>query len=142
MSSKRKRKLATPDVDVTAFSDMAFLLIIFFVLTTTFAQPIGRLIDVPSAANPEDKMQATEDKTPLVSITVDRIMLGEGDNEGREVTLTELRHDMLQRKFSTLPADKRMVVVQMSDEVAYQRYYETIAMIADCGGIIALVEAE
>ena len=40
------------------FSDVAFLLIIFFIVTTTLVRPMGRLIDIPSA---------TSDRTPPAS---------------------------------------------------------------------------
>ena len=40
-------------MDVSSFSDIANLLIIFFILTTTLAHPFGKLLEMPSAATPE-----------------------------------------------------------------------------------------
>ena len=42
----KKRKILPSDPDVTAYSDIAFLLIIFFILTTSFSMPFGRLVDM------------------------------------------------------------------------------------------------
>ena len=134
----KKRKVHASDPDVTAYSDIAFLLIIFFILTTSFSVPLGRVIDMPSAAKPE--VQKTEDRTPSVNILVDRIMFGEAEKEGREITTMELRWELAQFGFHSKPEKERMVVVEVAEDVTYQRYYEIVTMIAEAGGIVAMVK--
>ena len=140
----KRKKMSQPDVDVSSFSDIAFLLIIFFILTTTFARPIGRLVSMPAATDPEEEKKQTEDRTPMVSISMEKIIVGEldGDEDGKELTLSELRINLINRSLHDLPAEKRIVAVEMSPDTTYQRYYEIITMIAECGGLIAVVDAE
>lgn len=136
MAKKRKMKIGDPDM--TAFSDIAFLLIIFFILVTSLTSPMGRIIDMPSAAKPET--QAEEDKTPSVNILSDRITFAEGSQEAKEITTAELRALLRQYGFLSKTNDNdRMVLVETADEVTYQRYYEIATMIAECGGIIAMI---
>ena len=134
----KKRKVHTSDPDVTAYSDIAFLLIIFFILTTSFSTPLGRMIDMPSAAKPE--VQRTEDRTPSVNILTDRIMFGEAEKEGREITTMDLRMELAGFRFASRPEKERMVVVEVAEDVTYQRYYEIVTMIAESGGIVAMVK--
>ena len=135
----KKRKILPSDPDLTAYSDIAFLLIIFFILTTNFSVPLGRIIDMPSAAKPE--VQKAEDRVPSINILVDRIEFGEADKgNSREITTAELRSELRGFRFDTKPDKERMVVVEVAEDVPYQRYYEIVAMIAECGGIIAMVK--
>ena len=137
----KKRKILPNDPDVTAYSDIAFLLIIFFILTTSFTMPFGRIIDMPSGTRPEDQ-KMEEQKTPSVTIAADRIMFGEGDAEStKEVTTRELRGELARYAFYARPdAKDRMVVVEVAEDVTYQRYYEIVTMIAESGGIVAMVQ--
>lgn len=128
------------DVDVSSFSDIAFLLIIFFILTTSLSRPTGRIVDVPSASRPETQKKNSDDKIPSVNILPDRVLLGDGEEEGREITLVELRSNLLARNLPKEPENKRMVVVEVGEEVEYERYYRIVSMIAEAGGIVAMVE--
>ena len=135
----KKRKVHASDPDVTAYSDIAFLLIIFFILTTSFSVPLGRIIDMPSAAKPE--VEKKENRIPSVNILVDRIMLGYGveDEGSREITTMELRMELAGFQFHSRPESDRMVVLEVAEDVPYQRYYEIVMMIAEAGGIIAMI---
>ena len=139
----KKRKIHASDPDVTAYSDIAFLLIIFFILTTSFSMPFGRVIDMPSGTRPEDQKQQESQDTPSVNILADRIMFVEGEaaGEGREVNTYELRQTLARYAFHAKPDPKdRMVIVEVAEDVTYQRYYEIVTMIAESGGIVAMVQ--
>ena len=57
----RKRQLDQNAVPTTSLADMMFLLLIFFIMTTTLARTTGFVTDVPAGA----KGQAdTSEKTP------------------------------------------------------------------------------
>ena len=101
------------------------------------SRPLGRVIDVPSASKPES--QKTEHRTPSVNILPDRILLGEGEEQGREVTLTELRADLLRRRLDAAAEKDRMVVVEIGEDVAYERYFQVVTMVAESGGIVAML---
>jgi len=135
----KKRKVHASDPDVTAYSDIAFLLIIFFILTTSFSVPLGRVIDMPSAAKPE--VDKKEDRIPSINVLADRVMFGFGieDEGSREITTMELRMELAQFGFPLRPEEDRMVVVEVAEDVTYQRYYEIVMMVAEAGGIVAIV---
>jgi biopolymer transport protein ExbD len=134
----KKRKILPSDPDVTAYSDIAFLLIIFFSLTTSFTLPFGREVDMPAAAQPEDKKEDTN--VPSVTITTDRIMFSEGDTDSKEVNTYELRQRLAQYRFHARPKNDCAVIVEIAEDVTYQRYYEIVTMIAESGGTIAMVQ--
>ncbi|MBM4031608.1 MAG: biopolymer transporter ExbD, partial [Planctomycetes bacterium] len=48
MPLRKQRPFFEPEV--TSFADIAFLLIIFFILTTTFVVPAGQKLDIPAAS--------------------------------------------------------------------------------------------
>ena len=41
----KKPEFKNLEIDVPSFSDIAFLLIIFFILTTSLSRPMGRVLD-------------------------------------------------------------------------------------------------
>lgn len=124
-------------------SDISFLLIIFFILTTTLAKPTGRAVDIPSAS-PPDQQKQTQDKTPTINVLADRILfaIGQQDGNGTEISMPELKGELIKQAFATRPEKERMVVVEVADDVDWDRYFKVVTMIAETGGIVALVEGE
>lgn len=125
------------ELDLSSFSDIAFLLIIFFILTTSLNRPVGRLLDMPSASQPAEKN--TAETTPTISILEDRVMLGDGRDEGREVTLSELRAEFFSRNLAAAAETDRMVVVELAEDVSYERYLRVVAMVSEAGGIVVML---
>ncbi len=67
-----KKRPGSVEPDLTSFSDIANLLIIFFILTTTLARPWGQKVDMPSASTPPQEQREQSD-TPTVNLTRDRL---------------------------------------------------------------------
>lgn len=132
-----KEKNINLDLDVSSFSDIAFLLIIFFILTTSFSRPLGRIIDIPSASKPEE--QKADDDYPTVTILSDRLMLGKGEDKGKELTMTELRADLMRRGLHAASTNDRMLVVNMGEDVTYEKYFRVVTLISEAGGIVAMM---
>jgi len=139
---KRLGKKQQGDIspDLTSFSDIANLLIIFFILTTTFAKPWGREMQMPAASTPPASDQKNNDTTPTVNITVDRILFAEGEGKEREVTMNEFRQEMFKREFTKKDEKSRVVILETAAEVPYERYYRVASTIAEAGGVIAIVQ--
>mgnify|MGYP000849897770 CR=1 FL=1 len=133
----RKIEVKNIEIDVPSFSDIAFLLIIFFILTTSLNRPMGRIIDMPSASTPDQ--QKSNATTPSVNILADRIMFVEGEGTGKEVTLSELRADLMSRGLASASESDRMVLLEVAPEVSYERYFQVITMISEAGGIVAML---
>jgi biopolymer transport protein ExbD len=125
--------------DLTSFSDIANLLIIFFILTTSLARPFGRQMDMPSSAKPPEE-QKNEADTPTINLSDDRITISENGKEGRELTMDQLRAELWKKNFPSLSETDRAVVLETSDDVKYERYYQVATAIAAAGGVVAIME--
>lgn len=134
-----KKKEGDISPDLTSFSDIANLLIIFFILTTSLARPFGRQMEMPSSAKPPEEEKQKND-TPTVNISADRITISEEGKEGRELTMDELRAELWKRNFPSRSEKDRAVVLETSDDVTYDRYYKVASAIAAAGGVIAILE--
>ena len=134
-----KKKEGDISPDLTSFSDIANLLIIFFILTTSRARPIGRQMEMPSSAKPPEEEKQKND-TPTVNLSADRITISEEGKEGRELTMDELRAELWKRNFPSRSEKDRAVVLETSDDVTYDRYYKVASAIAAAGGVIAILE--
>jgi biopolymer transport protein ExbD len=132
---KRKNKEA-PEIDVGAFSDIAFLLIIFFILTTTFEQTMGRQVKIPSGG--EGESSESDDKQISINLDGKRISYGE---DARMVTIDQLREELLKQNFPGKKDDQqKMVVVEATATVSYNLFFKVVNAITDAGGILAIME--
>lgn len=133
-----KRRGGSVEPDLTSFSDIANLLIIFFILTTTLARPWGRQVDMPSASTPPQE-QKKEPDTPTVNLMADRLTVSEGGENGKEMTMNELRQFLWKKNFPAMDEKLRTVAVETADEVPYERYYQVVTAIAAAGGVVAIL---
>ena len=133
-----KRRGGDIEPDLTSFSDIANLLIIFFILTTTLARPWGRTVDMPSAATPPQQEKQQSD-TPTVNLMRDRITIAEGGEGEKEVTMNELRQYLWKKNFPKMDDKHKSVSVETSDDVPYERYYQVVTAIAAAGGVVAIL---
>ena len=141
---RNRKERAKAEIETGSFSDISFLLIIFFVLTTTFEKATGRAVDIPSASPPDQQVQAEEKKTPTVNIMADKILFGMGEQEsaGEQVSLAELKVRLMKLNLSAKPEKERMVIVEMAEEVDWDRYFKVVTTIAQGGGVVAIVEEQ
>jgi len=133
-----KKRQGDIEPDLTSFSDIANLLIIFFILTTTLARPWGRQVDMPSASTPPQQ-QKQEDGTPTVNLTNDKISIAEGTESAKEVTMNELRQFLWKKNFPAMDDKHKTVSVETAADVSYERYYQVVTAIAAAGGVVAIL---
>ena len=132
---KEKRELEIPTDSV---SDIAFLLIIFFILTTTMSKLTGFTAELPSGApqaKPAKPAAKTDAKTPTVQITNGKLLFNE-----QEVSMAALQERLLDLQLAKKQGEERVVMLETAGKVDYQIYYETMAAISAAGGIVAIVE--
>tara|TARA_B100000809_G_C15053518_1_gene499809 strand:+ start:686 stop:1102 length:417 start_codon:yes stop_codon:yes gene_type:complete len=132
----QRKKRRESEVDVSSFSDVAFLLIIFFILTTTFKVIGGQELNIPSGEDGESKDQ----KQLTISLTGKEIFYGEDSKSS--LTLRQLRVQLGDEELRTKKEEQRMVVLESDENVVYQRYYNVMLAIRDADGIVALIERE
>lgn len=133
-----KKRQGDIEPDLTSFSDIANLLIIFFILTTTLARPWGRTVDMPSAATPPQEQREQSD-TPTVNLMRDRITIAEGGDGEKEVTMNELRQYLWKKNFPKMDDKHKSVSVETAADVPYERYYQVVTAIAAAGGVVAIL---
>ena len=132
--SRRKRVEAA--ADLVAFADVAFLLIIFFILTSTFVRNSGQKLELPSASKDPENVQ---NEVLTIHLTPERIMLnGEDELAG----LQSLREYVSDAQLADRPDEERLVWIESSPGVRCGRYYQVVAAVADAGGILAIFEEE
>ena len=128
---KEKRELEIPTDSV---SDIAFLLIIFFILTTTMSKLTGFTAELPSGAAAQQAAK-TDAKTPTVQITNGKLLFNE-----QEVSMAALQERLLDLQLAKKQGEERVVMLEAAGKVDYQTYYAAMAAISAAGGIVAIVE--
>lgn len=121
------------DVDLTSFSDLAFLLIVFFVLTTTFVRPQGASLAIPSKT--EDPEDAPEEDIPTIHLFPDRVIF-----ENRPTTLDGVRRRLFEMRLTERPEADRVIILEPSPDVVFEDYFRVVTAISQAGGILALIE--
>lgn len=129
---KEKRDLETPTDSV---SDIAFLLIIFFILTTTLSKLTGFTAELPAAAAAQQQAARTDAKTPTVQLASGKLLFNE-----QEVSMAALRERLLDLQLAKKQGEEKVVMLEAAGQVDYQTYYEAMAAISGAGGIVAIVE--
>ena len=110
-----KRRRSRPEIIMAPLIDMVFLLLIFFMLTTTLVQNTGIEIKKPKAVS----SKLLPRKNILVSIKRD----GEILLEGRELSWVDFRRE-LESMISEAP--ERMVVINTDTDVKIGRVIDVM----------------
>ena len=135
MQFKRRLK-KDASIEIASLVDIVFLLLLFFVVTTTFRETPGLEIDLPE----------THDATGVeLKDVVVNVVLGESgaqvviDDEpvAIEQLQTYLRNELQQR-----PEDKRSVVVQADKNVRFELVYRVFDIAREAGATGITVPAE
>jgi biopolymer transport protein ExbD len=134
--ARRRNAPKEATIEVGSFSDIAFLLNIFFILTTQFIRPAGSMMDIPSGT--VDPSQKQERKL-TVNVSPERLFYGE---KSEEVSMEELRRRLQHENLLARPPAQRVVIVDAGKDVPYERYFQVLTAIAAANGVIALVEQE
>ena len=137
---KHRKKAPLTDLEVGSFSDIAFLLIIFFILTTQIVRLQGKMINIPAGSESKAEEQKNDKKQMMIHLTTgDKITV---NDDGTPVTLENLKNQLLEQNFLARgkPED-RFVILEATPDVHYDLYFKVVMMIDDCGGILAIMEA-
>ena len=128
---KKSKKLSTR-VDLTPRVDLGFLLITFFIFTTTMSQPTAMKLYLPKDADkPEDQNKAKQSGVITVLLGKDdNVFYYEGilDNTAsnfKSSTFKEIRNVLLDKKSRT-PEKDLVVVLKPSEECTYKNVVDIL----------------
>ncbi len=131
--ARRRKEKGEPEVPTNAFSDIAFLLIIFFIVATTITKLTGVLTDMPAG----EKTDAKTDKNTSVQLYEDKITLN-----SEAVDMAALRRRLFNMNLDQKKGEDKVVLLEAVGNVTYQVYFEAMATINGAGGVIAIVQEE
>jgi biopolymer transport protein ExbD len=132
MSSGGGRVKGLIDVDLNSLVDIAFLLILFFMLATTFLKPAGEKIQIPAGGQSSSQSKSL---TVLLSTTGIRY----GDTKSA-ISLEELRARLLEEKLADKEPAQRLVILESARDVPYEDYFSVVIAITQAGGVLALID--
>lgn len=132
-----KKKRREPAMSFDSLSDIAFLLIIFFILATSIQKIAGFRTDLPSGQRSQQQVQKSDDKTPTAGLKGGSILFNE-----QVVTLDEFRRKLAALRLAERSEDRRVVLLDAAPDTPYQAYYEVMAAITAAHGVIGILTEE
>ena len=129
------RQLNQDAIPTTSLADMMFLLLIFFIMTTTLAKTTGFITDIPSGSKGQ---QESQEKTPTIALHDGQITV----NDTQTMDMESLRKYVAGLRLDQKQGEAKVVIVAATGKVGYQTYYETLAMVQAAGGVVAIVSEE
>lgn len=128
---KKAKKMSTR-VDLTPMVDLGFLLITFFIFTTTMSQPTAMKLNLPDdTATPEEQNKAKESGAFTILLGKDNNIfyyegiLQENGTNFKSTNFKDIRSEIIRKKQSTDTADL-VVVIKPSDESNYKNVIDIL----------------
>lgn len=119
----KKGKKQSTRVDLTPMVDLGFLLITFFMFTTTMSSPTAMKLNMPDeTAKPEEQNEAAKSGAFTIILgKADQVYYYEGDDPTKmQVTnLKGIRDKILDKKGRT-DADKLVVIIKPDQDATYK----------------------
>jgi biopolymer transport protein ExbD len=132
MSSSTGRMRGLVEVDLNSLVDIAFLLILFFLLATTFLKLAGEKVQIPAGGQSSAQSKSV---TVLLSTTGVRYC-----EDKTPMTVDDLRARLLAEKLGEKEPSQRLVILECARDVPYADYYRVVMTITQAGGVLALID--
>ncbi len=130
-----RKKKRSEDIPVNSFADIAFLLIIYFILVTSLTQSMGFTSEIPAGKKSQEK----QEKTATIKINNNVIYFND-----KEMTLEGVGKKLksLKLKAPGKADDDRMIILEAAGQVDYQNFFAVMSAINYAGGIVAILREE
>ena len=129
---RREKKHREGEIPTGSFSDIAFLLIIYFLVATTLVKMKSIDADMPAG---EKSAQTQSDKTPIVNLRGEEIFLND-----KPVDLAGLNDRLAALELFDKEPKERVIMLETASGTLYGNYFQAMATISANGGVIALVK--
>lgn len=131
---KQAKKHRSGEIPTGSFADIAFLLIIYFLVATTLVKVKTITADLPTG---EKQADAQIEETPTLILRDEEMLFN--DNP---VSIDELNQRLAALKLPDKEPGKRIIMLESTDSTRYEFYFHALAAISANGGVVALVEEE
>ena len=128
----REKKHRSGEIPTGSFSDIAFLLIIYFLVATTLVKVKTVTADLPSG---EKATQTESDKTPIVNLRGAEIFFND-----KKVSMEVLSDRLAALELAEKEGEKRVIMLESSRGTPYETYFQALAAISANDGVVAIVE--
>lgn len=132
--SKQEKKHRSGTIPTDSFSDIAFLLIVYFLVATTLVKVKSITADLPAG---EKSTQAQADKTPIINLRGTEVFFND-----KSVKMPELNERLAALELAKQEGQKRIILLESTKGTPYETYFQALAAISANGGIVAPVEEE
>jgi biopolymer transport protein ExbD len=136
MARLRPKHTVKVEVPMAAMSDVAFLLIIFFIVASSFSRSQKLPVELPGDKI-ADSSTAKPSRPPSVRITESRLFLNDSPLEGWQLT-ADLRTLLIDK---SQPSD-RVVILRADENVPMERVVEIMDAIRSADAVIGILELE
>ncbi len=126
----KKKQLTQDAIPTASLADMTFLLLIFFILTTTFVRIKGFDSKMPSGTKTKS---VDSEKNVTVGLQDGKITV-----QDRPKTLAEAEKELKAMQLEKRSAAGRIVVLTSTGKEAYEDYFRVLSLIQACGGVVAI----
>ena len=130
----KKKQLDQNAIPTTSLADMMFLLLIFFIMTTTLSRVTGIVSDMPSGTKGQAE---TTEKTTTIALHAEKITVDDQD-----MTMEAMEKHLQGLHLDQKAGNAKVVILSASGDVKYETYYQTMALIQGCGGVVAIESEE
>jgi len=132
--SQQEKKHRSGTIPTDSFSDIAFLLIVYFLVATTLVKVKSITADMPAG---EKSTQTQSDKTPIINLRGTEVFFND-----KPIKMPELNERLAALELAKQDAQKRIILLESTKGTPYETYFQALATISANGGIVAPVEEE
>lgn len=129
MKARRNKMLVEPPSSATG--DIAFNLIVFFLVCASVQPDSGRKQQIPKSESKEEKQEQSEN----IEVSITRTTVAINGTTVRDQIFREQLRPLLKAKAR---AEDRIVIVKSKPDVPYDRWILVTGWIEEDGGIITL----
>jgi biopolymer transport protein ExbD len=127
-----RRHPPEPHIPFIALADIAWQIIIFFLVAATFAKNDSLTVDLPGSTN---QPQAQQQESITVQAGENVLMIN-----GENVSVQQLQERLARMLTGKKTQEERAVVVMGRDDLSFQRDVEIMYAVQKAGGILVMSE--